>query len=85
MSLSPLSLKRRVRFLLRTRSKLCAQAAADALDHYRRHRRLPPAYVTRLLSTASVRRIRLRGDIEHALGLARIFSIFGRMRAWKNL
>jgi hypothetical protein len=80
MSPSPLSLKKRVRFLLQGRSALREQAAAHALAHYRRHRRLPPAYVTRLLSAPSVRRIRLRGEIEHVLRVAGILSAFDRWR-----
>ena len=80
MNPSPLSLKKRVRFLLRSRSALRAQAAAHALAHYRRHRRLPPAYVTRLLSAAAVRRIRLRGELEHVLRVVEFLSAFERWR-----
>jgi hypothetical protein len=80
MSVPPLSLRRRVRFLLNVRTRLRARAAADALDHYRCHRRLPPGYVTRLLTAAAVRRIRLRGEIEHILRMSRILPIFSSRR-----
>jgi hypothetical protein len=80
MSASPRSLRRRVSFLLKARPRLRARAAADALDHYRRHRQLPPGYVTRLLTAAAVRRIRLRGEIEHMLRISRILLNFAEWR-----
>ncbi|WP_426436964.1 hypothetical protein [Bradyrhizobium genosp. P] len=72
MAIPPHRLARRVAFLLRQREQLRSQAAAYALRHYRAHRRLPPGYVTALLPGATVRRIRLRGEIEHVLGISRI-------------
>lgn len=63
-------LSRRVAFLLHQRRQLRAQAPAYVLRYYRRHRPLPPAYVTSLLSSPTVRRIRFRGEIEHLIGLA---------------
>jgi hypothetical protein len=72
MAIPPHRLARRVAFLLRQREHLRSQSAAYALRHYRAHRRLPPGYVTTLLCRSTVRRIRLRGEIEHVLGISRI-------------
>jgi hypothetical protein len=74
MPIPPRSLDRRVASLLRQREKLRAQAPAFALRFYRKHRRLPPAYVLALLSPAVARRIRLRGEIEHLLGISRFLT-----------
>lgn len=70
MAIPPRRLSRRVAFLVRQRRQLRAQAPAYVLRYYRRHRRLPPGYVTSLLSKPAVRRIRLRGELEHMIGLA---------------
>ena len=70
MTIPSRRLSRRVAFLLRLRRQLRAQAPAFVLLYYRRSRRLPPAYVLSLLSSSAVRRIRLRGEIEHMIGLA---------------
>jgi hypothetical protein len=73
MAIPPRRLSRQVAFLLRQRQQLRAQAPAYLLQYYRQHRRLPPGYVLTLLSRSDVRRIRLRGKIEHAFGLACFF------------
>ena len=67
-------LSRRVRTLLRQRSSLRAMAGDFALHFYRTRRRLPAGYVLALLTTAKVRRIRLRGEIEQMLGIARFLD-----------
>ncbi|WP_128946128.1 hypothetical protein [Bradyrhizobium zhanjiangense] len=59
-------------FLISQREQLRPQAAAFVLRFYRTHGRLPAGYITALLPRSALRRIRLRGEIEHALGLARI-------------
>jgi hypothetical protein len=67
-------LEARMRALLARRAVLARQAARFVLDFYRRHRRLPAAYVTALLPPQAVRRLVMRGEIEHTLhvaGLAR--------------
>jgi hypothetical protein len=75
MPIPPHRLARRVAALLCQREKLRAQAPAFTLRFYRKHRRLPPAYVLVLLSATTVRRIRLRGEIEHVFGIAEFFSM----------
>lgn len=62
-------LQERVAYLVRRRRWIRVEAATFALHFYRRHRRLPPGYVTVLLSERTVRRIRVRGELEHLLGL----------------
>ncbi|WMT76532.1 hypothetical protein [Bradyrhizobium sp. Ash2021] len=71
MAIPPRRLARRVAFLLRQREHLRSQAAAFVLRYYRKHRRLPAGYVTTLLPSSTVRRIRLRGEIEHMLRISR--------------
>lgn len=66
---SPRRLQERVAHLVRRRQLIKVEAATFVLDYYRRYRRLPPGYVTVLLSVATVRRIRVRGELEHLLGL----------------
>lgn len=84
MAIAPHRLARRVTFLLRQRERLRSQAAAFVLRYYREHRRLPAGYVTALLPNSTVRRIRLRAEIEHVFGISRIFikleDIFSRRR-----
>ena len=70
MAIPPHRLSRRVAFLVRQRRQLRAQAPAYVLRYYRRHRRLPAGYVLSLLAAPTVRRIRLRGELEHLIGLA---------------
>jgi hypothetical protein len=72
MAIPSRRLARRVAFLLRQREQLRPQAAAFVLRFYRTHRRLPAGYVTALLPRSALQRIRLRGEMEHALGIARI-------------
>jgi hypothetical protein len=79
MPVPPHRLQERVDVLLRGRALMRAPARAFVLDHYRRHRRLPPAYVTALLSKAAIRRLWLRGELEHVLGLARFFARLDRL------
>lgn len=74
MPIPPDRLSRRVASLLRQREKLRAQAPAFALQYYREHRRLPPGYVLALLSKATIRRVRLRGEIEYIIGITSLFS-----------
>jgi len=71
MAIPPHRLARRVAFLLRQREHLQSQAAAFVLRYYRTHRRLPAGYVTALLPRSTLRRIRLRGEIEHMLCISR--------------
>jgi len=66
---SPSRLQERVAYLVRRRQLIRVEAAIFALDFYRRYRRLPPGYVTVLLSRGTVQRIRVRGELEHLLGL----------------
>jgi hypothetical protein len=66
---SPRRLQERVAYLVRRRRWIRIEAATFALDFYRRHRRLPPGYVTVLLTRKTVQRIRVRGELEHILGL----------------
>jgi hypothetical protein len=75
MPFPPDKLSRRVASLLHQRERLRAQAPGFALRYYREHRRLPPGYVLTLLSKAAVRRIRLRGEIEHITGIAWLYSL----------
>lgn len=83
MPVSPHRLQRRVDFLLRRRARMNAPARAFVLDYYRRHRRLPPAYVTSLLPKSTLRRIQLRGEAEHLLGITAIFRFFARLKNGK--
>ncbi|MDA9491000.1 hypothetical protein XI08_18360 [Bradyrhizobium sp. CCBAU 11361] len=69
MQVSPHRLQERVAYLVRRRRWIKVEAATFALDFYRCHRRLPPGYVTVLLPIATVRRIRVQGELEHLLGL----------------
>ncbi|MGY4466989.1 hypothetical protein ACVWWK_002671 [Bradyrhizobium sp. LB9.1b] len=78
MAIPPARLARRVAFLIRQREQLRAQAATFVLRFYRTHRRLPAGYVTALLPRSTLHRIRLRGEIEHALGMARILIKLGK-------
>jgi len=78
MPIPPRRLARRVAALLRERETLREQAPAFTLRFYRKHRRLPPAYVLALLPASAIRRIRLRGEIEHIIGIA---AVFGTERA----
>jgi hypothetical protein len=80
MPVSPHRLQRRVDFLLRRRAFMSAPAQAFVLAYYRRHRRLPPAYVTSLLPNSTLRRIQLRGEAEHLLGLTAVFRLLVRLR-----
>lgn len=73
-AIQPRRLARRVAVLLRQRRHLRAQAPAYVLRYYRDHRRLPPGYVLVLLPASIVRRIRLRAEIEHALGFVRLLA-----------
>jgi len=73
-AMPPPSLGRRVAALLRQRKRLRAQAPAYILQYYRGHRRLPPGYVTALLPASIVRRIRLRAELEHMLGIVRLLT-----------
>jgi hypothetical protein len=72
--------QKRVDFLLRRRALMSAPARAFVLEYYRCHRRLPPAYVTSLLPKSTLRRIRLRGEVEHLLGLTTFFRLLARLR-----
>jgi hypothetical protein len=74
MAIPPRRLSRRVAVLLRQRRHLRAQAPAFVLQYYRDHRRLPPGYVLVLLPASTVRRIRLRAEIEHTLGIVRLLA-----------
>jgi len=76
MPIPPHRLARRVAALLRQRKELRAHAPAFVLRFYRRHRRLPSAYVLALLPPSVIRRIRLRGEMEHLTGISKIFLIF---------
>lgn len=62
-------LQERVAYLVRRRRWIKVEAATFTLNFYRRYRRLPPGYVTTLLPVVTVRRIRVRGELEHLLGL----------------
>jgi hypothetical protein len=73
MAIPSRRLSRRVALLLRQRQLLRAQAPAYVLRYYRQHQRLPPGYVLTLVPRSDIRRIRLRGEIEHALGLTCLF------------
>jgi hypothetical protein len=66
---SPRRLQERVAYLVKRRRWIKIEAATFALDFYRRHRKLPPGYVTVLLDGKTVQRIRIRGELEHVLGL----------------
>lgn len=66
---SPRRLQERVAYLVRRRRWIRIEAATFALEFYRQFRRLPPAYVTALLDRKTVQRIRVRGELEHLLGL----------------
>lgn len=74
MAIPPGRLARRIAALLRQRRYLRAQAPAYVLRYYRDHRRLPPGYVTVLLPASIVRRIRLRAEIEHIIGIVRLLA-----------
>jgi hypothetical protein len=74
MAIPPRRLARRVAVLLRQRRHLRARAPAYVLQYYRDHRRLPPGYVLVLLPAWIVRRIRLRAEIEHILGIVRLLA-----------
>jgi hypothetical protein len=76
----PRELRHRVGLLLHQRPLLRAHAAAFVRDYYRTHRRLPAGYVLALLPRAKIRRLLVRGEIEHVLGLAGIFARFARLR-----
>jgi hypothetical protein len=73
VSVPPRRLQERVAYLVRRRRFIQLEAATFVLDFYRRHRRLPPGYVTVLLSVATVRRIRVRGELEHLFGLPALY------------
>ena len=81
MAIPPRRLARRVASLLRQRQQLRARAPAYVLQFYRHHRRLPPGYVTALLPASIVRRIRLRGEIEHTLGIVRVLARLNPVKA----
>src|SRR6478672_3435320 len=66
---SPRRLQERVAYLVRRRGWIKLEAATFVLHFYRDHRRLPPAYVTVLLPAATLVRIRVRGELEHLVGL----------------
>ena len=74
MAIPPRRLARRVAALLHQRRHLRARAPAYVLQFYRDHRRLPPGYVTVLLPASVVRRIRVRAEIEHTLGIVRLLT-----------
>jgi hypothetical protein len=76
MPVSPSRLQERVAYLVRRRRWIEREAATFVLDFYRRHRRLPPAYVTVLLPSGTVRSLRLRGEFGHLL---RSFNRFSRV------
>ena len=78
MSLSPRRLKERVDYLVRLRRVIAAEATPFVIDYYRRNRRMPPSYVLALLPSTTVRRLRLRGEIEFLLKLPSIYS-FSRL------
>ncbi|MEY9182051.1 hypothetical protein ABIG06_003657 [Bradyrhizobium sp. USDA 326] len=75
---SPRRLNERVNYLVRLRRLLAVQAAAFTLAYYRRHRRMPPGYVLRLFSSATVHRIRLRAELEILLGIPSLYR-FSRL------
>lgn len=74
MPIPPRRLARRVAVLIRQREILRSQAAAFTLRYYRTYRRLPAGYVITLLASSTIRRIRLRGEIEHLLGIPRVMA-----------
>ncbi|MBB4366645.1 hypothetical protein GGD65_007718 [Bradyrhizobium sp. CIR18] len=63
-------------YLVRLRRLLAVQAAAFVLGYYRCHRRMPPAYVLRLLPSGTAHRIRLRAELERLLGLRAFCRFF---------
>jgi hypothetical protein len=75
---SPRRLKERVAYLIRLRRLVTAEAEAFVLEHYRRHRRMPPAYVLALLPSTTVRRLRLRGELEFLLRIPSFYR-FSRL------
>jgi hypothetical protein len=67
MPLAPDALARRVASLVERRKAMRERAHYFTLDFYRRHRGLPPRYVTRLLPPGAIKGIIVRGEVEFAL------------------